>query len=337
MSPPLMSPLHTDVCEMFKVALGRRDLGLDDDFFALGGDSLCAASLLLDLEARLGLHLPVHLLAQAPTPRSLVEHLGQITPDGPVQTAVWLRRGPAQRVAYALPGLAGNALTYRRLAQRLQTDVAVRGLQFPGLARGEPAPQTMAELCAAFGRAMPATAQAHSTEHRGGTRPACDASSAPQLTLMGYSFGGVVAQELVVCLAEQGVAVHALVLIDALPAEAQRHASARQAMRDMLDHIAKRVRDRQLDALSQRLVAIESGCLRALRGHRTRPSHCPTLLIHSTQQALPGPTPPAAWAPYLRGPVQCLALPTTHLGVFNAEFEPVLAAAIDGIIQANLR
>lgn len=63
------------VVDVFKDALGVESVGADDDFFALGGDSLVAVEVMLAVEERFGASLPLPLIFEAPTPRQLAREL----------------------------------------------------------------------------------------------------------------------------------------------------------------------------------------------------------------------------------------------------------------------
>ncbi len=49
-TPPPAAPLEIVIAELWRRTLGRDDIGLDDDFFEIGGDSLQATEMLLELE-----------------------------------------------------------------------------------------------------------------------------------------------------------------------------------------------------------------------------------------------------------------------------------------------
>ncbi|WP_310622435.1 phosphopantetheine-binding protein, partial [Flexibacterium corallicola] len=60
------------------VAHDRRSLervGLDDNFFEIGGHSIFAAQLALRLEKALGMHVPVRLVFESPSARQLATRL----------------------------------------------------------------------------------------------------------------------------------------------------------------------------------------------------------------------------------------------------------------------
>lgn len=67
--------LEQAVTEAMADVLRLAQVGLDDDFFALGGDSLAAAELCVALEQRGPWHLQPSALLRAPTPREIAAHL----------------------------------------------------------------------------------------------------------------------------------------------------------------------------------------------------------------------------------------------------------------------
>ncbi|MEZ5210767.1 amino acid adenylation domain-containing protein [Gordonia sp. (in: high G+C Gram-positive bacteria)] len=87
------------VADAFATATGTDRVGRDDDFFALGGDSLVATRLVTDLGARFGVDLPVRRVFEAPTVAALAAGLQQAEPGGaPIGPALARRADPVADV-----------------------------------------------------------------------------------------------------------------------------------------------------------------------------------------------------------------------------------------------
>ena len=61
--------------DMFASELGITDVGVDDDFFDLGGTSLLATKLFARIESEFGTELPLALLFEDATVSVLADHL----------------------------------------------------------------------------------------------------------------------------------------------------------------------------------------------------------------------------------------------------------------------
>ena len=69
------TPTEKIVAEVFAEVLGLDRVGLDDDFFALGGDSLIATRVSARLHLALGREVPVRYLFEASTVGDLADYL----------------------------------------------------------------------------------------------------------------------------------------------------------------------------------------------------------------------------------------------------------------------
>ncbi|MFK3982285.1 amino acid adenylation domain-containing protein [Micromonospora sp. NPDC050397] len=80
------TPVEEQLARLWREVLGAAEVGVHDNFFALGGHSLTATRLIARIRATLGVDLPLRLLFSAPTIAELaalvVDPAGQLRPDG---------------------------------------------------------------------------------------------------------------------------------------------------------------------------------------------------------------------------------------------------------------
>ncbi|QIZ46626.1 non-ribosomal peptide synthetase [Dickeya zeae] len=65
------------LCELYAELLQQPQIGIDDDFFAMGGHSILATGLIARIRGRLGIELPVRLLFENPTVEKLAKQLDE--------------------------------------------------------------------------------------------------------------------------------------------------------------------------------------------------------------------------------------------------------------------
>ncbi len=196
-------PIELQLARLWEEVLGVAEVGVEDDFFALGGHSLAALTLMGRIRRQLGVEVRVSTLFAAPTLEALARSLRRLRPDGPVSPLVEIQPGDASRPAlFLVHPLGGHVLCYLQLARELGRDQPVYGLQDPNVHQtGEPR-FDLAEVVGGYARALRAV------QPRGPYR------------LGGWSIGGVVAQELARRLEEEGEEIALLLLIDSVPREA---------------------------------------------------------------------------------------------------------------------
>lgn len=108
------------------------EIGVDDDFFMLGGDSFGAVRAMFAIEAE----MPVVQLFRTPTPRSLAQAISEDAVAREAADSILLLLTPPDRPAglnlVCTPYGAGNAVAYQALADALPEDVALWAVNLPG-------------------------------------------------------------------------------------------------------------------------------------------------------------------------------------------------------------
>ncbi|WP_313823229.1 AMP-binding protein [Citricoccus sp.] len=193
------------VAAAFTQVLGVPGVSADDSFFDLGGHSFVAQPAIAALNAALGTTLPVRALFQAPT----VAGLAALATAGADPVAASLRPvlplrpdGRGEPLFAVHPG-NGLAWSYSALADRLDTDRPIMGLQMGGISPETPAetePETMAELVDRYVRVIRGI-QPEGPYH-----------------LVGWSLGGRLAHAIAAGLQSAGQRVGLLAVLDAYPA-----------------------------------------------------------------------------------------------------------------------
>ncbi|MFE0102047.1 non-ribosomal peptide synthase/polyketide synthase [Streptomyces sp. NPDC059009] len=121
------------IVEVWSEVLGIPEVGIDDNFFDIGGDSFKAVT----LARAIGQGLSVIAVFKNPTPRALAEHLATTDGDG---THRWLHRltpdrAPGQAPRHSIvciPYGGGSATVYQPLAEQLPADVDLWTVALPG-------------------------------------------------------------------------------------------------------------------------------------------------------------------------------------------------------------
>ncbi len=128
------TPEEQALCEMFAEVLGLERVGVDEDFFALGGHSLIATRLVSRVRSVLGVEVPVRALFEAPSVSALA---CELNPSSAVRPALVsqprgprLPLSPAQFRLWFVHELEGARATYNiPLALRLEGELNVPALE----------------------------------------------------------------------------------------------------------------------------------------------------------------------------------------------------------------
>jgi len=117
-----LSPVEQRLLTIWQDALGRDDIGIDDDFFAVGGHSLLSARMFTRIEAEFGVRLPLQTLFARPTIAAIASALA----TGIVEVRSLITVHEAQRagrpIFFVHGDFNGGGLYTRRLAKSLRAD-----------------------------------------------------------------------------------------------------------------------------------------------------------------------------------------------------------------------
>jgi len=125
--------IEQQLIHIWEEVLEIRPIGLDDNFFDLGGHSLVAIKLMDYIQNTFNKQLPLSTLFQGPTIAQLAQLIDDQT-DNPVWTSlVPIRATGSKLPLFCLPGAGGNVLYFHQMASYLGSEQPVVGLQSPGL------------------------------------------------------------------------------------------------------------------------------------------------------------------------------------------------------------
>jgi thioesterase domain-containing protein/acyl carrier protein len=121
---------ETRLAAIWSAVLGRDRIGINQDFFAIGGSSVLAIETCVRIEQQTGIEVPLATFFESPTIESLASHLGRGRTDSPATRPIIvdLRRTTSQREP--LFCLLGVHL-YQKLAFALPDDRPVVGMHLP--------------------------------------------------------------------------------------------------------------------------------------------------------------------------------------------------------------
>ena len=184
------------LAQIWQEVLNIPTIGVDADFYDLGGTSLQAFLIFARIATRLGRDLPPTTMMSTPTIASQAELLDRATGPGGAGQLVSFRRTGHSFPLFIVHGAFGDIMFVRELVRDLKSDRPVYGLQPPPLDGAHRVPHRMEEIAADY------LAEIRKVQPVG-----------PYL-LAGYSFGGWAALEMAQQLMRTGERVAFLGMID---------------------------------------------------------------------------------------------------------------------------
>jgi len=181
--------------------LGVEQIGIDDDFFSLGGHSLVGVRLFAKIKNTYHVDLEIALLFEARTVRLLaaaIRQVQQLASREKRSTLIAVQPKGKETPIFLVHAVGGDVVFYEPLARALGPDQPVYAFQSPLIARSKIHETSIDELASTYVREMRAFYP-----------------NGPYL-IGGSSFGGLVAFEMAKLLKMQGADPGLVVLLDSL-------------------------------------------------------------------------------------------------------------------------
>src|SRR5712692_9160193 len=226
------TPTEKLLTEIWSDLLGVAHIGMQENFFDLGGHPLLAVRLFAQVERRFGRRWPLATLFQAPT---IAQFAAMIEKEwSPNRSSlVAIKPNGSKPPFFCVHGLGGNVLEFSDLARHLDDDQPFYGLQSQGLDGTQPLLSKVEDMAAHYIKEM------RELQREG-----------PYL-IGGRSLGGTIAFEMAHQLQAAGQKIGLLALLDTYPAQSAHlarrladHATnlKRLSLREKFEYVAHKAR-----------------------------------------------------------------------------------------------
>lgn len=199
MAVPYQVPTNTlesKLVAIWEECLGIQGVGVLDDFFDLGGDSLVAVFMFSAIEDSLGKSLPVSTLLNAPNIHELAMILADDTKLDSHPTLIPVNPNGKRDPLFFIPGKGGYPLRIRHLSKKVDPDTPVYAFQYAFSANPSKTTPTLEILAAQF------FIEIKNLPH------------SDSVTLVGESMGGLIAYEIGRLMVSSGSKPPLIVLLD---------------------------------------------------------------------------------------------------------------------------
>ncbi|MEV6393082.1 amino acid adenylation domain-containing protein [Nocardia xishanensis] len=343
------TPLEEAVATVFEQVLGAQRIGLDDDFFSLGGTSLLATQVVERLRVRTGAELTVASFFTDPTVAGIAAQVAAALEAGhdydanaesALRVLLPIRAGGTRPPVFCLPPMSGMSWTYAGLARFLPADQPIYGLQSPALTEPDYRPATATEIVRRY------VTEIKTVQPEGPYR------------LLGWSLGGVLAHAVAIELQAGGDRVDLLAILDSAPDVdiADFHAEIREGFEALgitlpagqdlaeLDETALATLGEALTwdsavLTAERIGGIYRGALRTVEIATAAEPGVFDGRVDYFRATIPDPNGRGhggapAWEPHVSGVIEVHPIASTHRAMTTpeplAELGPLLAALLEG-------
>ena len=323
MKPVSTSAMIEALTPIWQRVLQLSSVGIDDNFFDLGGDSALALELFHEIALACGRELPPVMIYHAPTIAALAALLEQPTTPR-VPPLVQLKSGSGQPPVFIAHGLGGSVMDFYQIVKHIQTPHAIHGMQAKGI-DGVEEPFDRIEDMARYSLDAVRQLQPHG----------------PYL-LIGFSLGGLVTLEMAQQLIAEGETIGLLAMLDSYPhvSRLTRGQRARLSTRQTWRRVARKLQWLGVSPPYQTTVEVSpSPALQHFRDisylalERYQPRFYPGK-INFVRAAIPTdfPADPVAVWSNLAQELELNTVPGDHLGIMTTHFES-LASVISSYLR----
>lgn len=195
---PPRDDLERTLTTIFEECLNVKPIGIQDNFFELGANSLQAGYIFSRVNKILGKQLHLSMLLKSPTIEQLAAYIRNKETIEPWSSLVPIQPDGSKPPLFCIHGGVGTVLFYRQLSLQLGPDQPFYGLQAKGLNGTETPHSSIQEMATEYIKEI-RTVQQQGPYHLGG-----------------YCFGGIVAFEMAKQLTAQGYTVALLANFNAV-------------------------------------------------------------------------------------------------------------------------
>ena len=193
---PPRDDVERSLCALWQRVLGHPEVGIEDDFFLLGGDSVRAMECLVEVEATFGRRLTPSVFLPTATVAALAQHLREPSAPSVTVSLMPLKAGGPGCPLYLAHSIYGSFLPYRALLESGEFGRPVFGIQCPLGTSGTGGAANLEAMAAASIAALRAF------------------QPVGPYALAGHSFGGLLAYEMARQLRESGHEVSFVGILD---------------------------------------------------------------------------------------------------------------------------
>ena len=147
---PSRAAVEQGLVEIWERSLQVTPVGVTDNFFDLGGDSLVAVRVFSRIEAVFGRTLSIAALFQSPTITALADRILDQFVAGKNPCLVEVQAGDGGMPLFCVHGGGGNVVGFRGLAKWLGSDQPVYGIEARGLYDDHPPDTSIEEMAAHY-------------------------------------------------------------------------------------------------------------------------------------------------------------------------------------------